>query len=449
MSTSSFLLSPAEIQDEILGYLCKTDLASFSSCSKKYREVTFPLLYAGLKVTPDSVAAFRDGGALASFRHCVRKLYLASKTYEDFEGQTINDTITHIQNFYPCIRSLQQFTNVKSIKVVCTENLWENIYAALWAGVSKIPNLNDVEFKLQEGRSRALIKYWGQYQLIYSLLSSEIQEFLGPDELSEEGHDAADYFTKPLETICINVRTTMLPTENTASHLVKFPIKSSINSLRKLKITTNRLNDDRVYETRPQPEATKLIFPNLTTVEIDELPEGYFSYQRLFGWLATHCPGLKSLALRISTDGRIIVSGDYGVEFNGLFQIPQLVKVIIPWPRKFERHMRYKRRELDAAVRGMVDAGMHALREVTFRRGPRWRAHYHQYVAIDCRICKDEGGKLRIWWRKPFALEIGQKSFVEEEDDGEGSGDDLDQEPPFGVELGYHWKMSHAQTRRQ
>ncbi|KAF3230455.1 hypothetical protein TWF192_009712 [Orbilia oligospora] len=440
---SSLLTTPAEITDQILGYLYKHDIGNFSLCSKACRKVALPSLFAGLDLTPESAAAFGDGAVFSSLRPDVRKLYLQGKVYSGFGQEGNEDTVAYVETFRFCVESIRLFPSVRNIYIEYGSYLWENLCVALWREVSMLPNLKEVGRKvIPVGFYRG--QYWKSYGDVYPHLSPITQSFVGSEEVhhDDEGVETSskDSVRVPagLEVIRLYSRNTLL-TRDEEPYFQGFPIKHSIESLRELHITAATIN----IESGPGT----LIFPNVVKLSIDGHESSYIHHW-VFQWVSRHCPNVRSLSMIKDTGYYPFYAPPYfsPQDESPYFLMPKLVTLSLQWflenpipgagptqpPKKF------KRRRLEALVREFMDQGMVGLKEVKFFRRPAFGSPDH-IIEGGCRISKDEGsgGKIRVWWKKPFYIMLGQKRFEEEEELGESvegvdsdADDDLDENFP-------------------
>ncbi|KAF3207375.1 hypothetical protein TWF679_008440 [Orbilia oligospora] len=440
---SSLLTTPAEITDQILGYLYKHDIGNFSLCSKACRKVALPSLFAGLDLTPESAAAFGDGAVFSSLRPDVRKLYLQGKVYSGFGQEGNEDTVAYVETFRFCVESIRLFPSVRNIYIEYGSYLWENLCVALWREVSMLPNLKEVGRKvIPVGFYRG--QYWKSYGDVYPHLSPITQSFVGSEEVhhDDEGVETSskDSVRVPagLEVIRLYSRNTLL-TRDEEPYFQGFPIKHSIESLRELHITAATIN----IESGPGT----LIFPNVVKLSIDGHESSYIHHW-VFQWVSRHCPNVRSLSMIKDTGYYPFYAPPYfsPQDESPYFLMPRLVTLSLQWflenpipgagptqpPKKF------KRRRLEALVREFMDQGMVGLREVKFFRRPAFGSPDH-IIEGGCRISKDEGagGEIRVWWKKPFYIMLGQKRFEEEEELGESvegvdsdADDDLDENFP-------------------
>ncbi|TGJ67528.1 hypothetical protein EYR41_006652 [Orbilia oligospora] len=419
---SSLLATPAEICDQILGYLYKHDIGNFSLCSKACRKVALPSLFAGLDLTPESAAAFGDGAVFSSLRPDVRKLYLQGRVYSGF-GQEVNeDTVEYVETFRFCVESIRLFPSVRSIYIEYGSYLWENLCVALWREVSTLPNLKEVGRKvIHIGFYRG--QYWKSYGDVYPQLSPITQSFVGSEEVNhDEDVETSKDVQMPggLEVIRLYSRNTLL-TRDEEPYFQGFPIKHSIESLRELHITALTVN----IESGPGT----LIFPNVVKFSIDGHESNYV-HQWVFQWVSRHCPNVQSLSMIKDINSRPFYIPPYfsPQEQAPYFPMPKLVTLSLQWFSEdpipgagpTQPPKKYKRRRLEALVREFMDQGMSGLEEVKFFRRPAFGSPNH-IIEGGCRISKDEGGggKIRVWWKKPFYIMLGQKRFEEEEELGE------------------------------
>ncbi|KAK6506374.1 hypothetical protein TWF506_011289 [Arthrobotrys conoides] len=433
---SSFLTTPAEICDQILGYLYRDELCNFSLCSKACRNLSLSSSYAGLKLTPESAVAFRDGGKFCSLRADVRKLYLEGKAYSDpdWEAQDGNSSIiARIEELRFCIESIRLFPSVRRVRITYSPHLWEKLRIALWKEVSALPNLKEVGFEaIPVGHFRDQDR--NTHDDVYLLLLPATQEFIGSPERSvdEGGVEAFDTPTMRVEILRLYSRS-MLLLRNEEQYFSNFPIRSSIDSLRELYITTGTVN----LESGPGT----LLFPNLVRLEING-HESSFVHSWIFKWISLHCPNIQSLGLMQRADGRAsYLSPNDG---DSSYPMPKLISLSLQWFSEYpiigagpgQPPKRYKRKQLEVLIRKFMDNGMEGLEKVKFLRRPAFGSPHH-IIEGGCRITRDEidGGRrrVRLWWKRPFYVRLGQKSFVEEEEEGQDSEDDLDENFPVGL----------------
>ncbi|KAK6331738.1 hypothetical protein TWF718_002280 [Orbilia javanica] len=424
-------VAPVEICDEILSYLCNTDLKSFSECSRICRKLAAPFLFAGLALTPESAAAF-EAGVLCSVRSKVRKIYLKGKIYTGFDPAD-GDIAGYIETFRFCAKSLRLFPFVRKIYIEYGAYLWENLYLALWREISSaLPNLKEVGLKVLRGVPDSDDS--GSYEGFYEKLSPETQQFVGPKDFWSSDEDLnIDQFHRSLEVVRLyDSRVTSLYRDQ-SKYLQNFPIRSSVSSLRELYLTSPRI----IIQNGPGT----LTFPNLSKLEIRGLESNYV-YASVLVWVSRHCPNLRSLGIRKHEKYRVSFISTGGSQTES-FQMPKVKELSLTWPwnnpNPREHLSRYKRHDLDRFVRKLIDSGMDGLEEVRFFRIPAFGGS-EDVIERSCRVTRDFGGcnddddvqgRVRLWWRKPFYVKIGQGVLGEEEDDGEDSEDDLDDNLPL------------------
>ncbi|KAK6497693.1 hypothetical protein TWF481_012097 [Arthrobotrys musiformis] len=444
---SNLLTAPVEIWYEILGYLNKPDVANVSLCSKLSRNLVLPSLFAGLKLTPESAAAFGDG-ELCSLRGGVRKVYLIGTTYSGCHGESCDDTVAYIETFRRCIESLRLFPALRGVCLEYGFYLWRNLYVAFWREISGLRGIREVEvvvvysipFRVHE---------WGRYEEVHAMLEPSTQQFVGSQTLSEgEANEEIGNIQiggSGLEVVRLSPKYRALRLDTIEKYFFDVPVKQSFSTLRELSITASRIANLTNWPTNTElgPQSDTY-FPNLTNLEISA--QYNLGDRKLLSWISVHCPNLHTLGLITPADARY-ASTSVRIRYTSAFPMPKLAKLYLSWPwapytvAPSRQEGRFKRKELDAHVRKFISAGMYNLKEVVFLGRRDWMNDLKQFIVGGCGIEKHEvSEKTMLLWKKSYYTEVVGRSGVRSLELGEEDGGGVDSEdefdsPPLG-ELG-------------
>ncbi|KAK6527221.1 hypothetical protein TWF281_010410 [Arthrobotrys megalospora] len=392
---ASYLLEcPVEIQLEVLDHLRehRNGLKRFSQASKLCRDRALPFLFAGVWLNPEAVAAFGDGGTLCSIRSCVRS------------GFSIPPSAVN------------------------------NLYIALWKAISAFPNFKHIRFH-PESPSRVPPRE--PYKYFYRRISPETREFLGPDEITNERiQDIVVPSPQYFETIDINAYDFELA-RHPGIFSKYFFFGCSGESLKFLKLCVRQV--PKVTSSITDSPIT-IRFPNVAEIMFDCCLSYGHSYKEPLQWFAQSCPNVESFTMRAHMGFRIQLNT---TDYEELAAMKKLRNLSIPWPRSATG--RYRQQELSKFIRGLVDAGVTDLDNIEFFRLPPWNAYGNDYIFRECRIERgNEKAGAKLWWKRPyryFEVAFEEKTRDQTElEDGDDSGDDLDERPPEGALVSTQWR---------
>ncbi|EWC47789.1 hypothetical protein DRE_02989 [Drechslerella stenobrocha 248] len=101
---------PAELVIMVLEFAHTRDLKAFSTCSHACRAIALPVLFRGIRLSPNSLRAFRDGGRLAHLRPNVRHVNIEGRVRAS-ALQVINRTCLCVSalcsGMFPVVSSLR------------------------------------------------------------------------------------------------------------------------------------------------------------------------------------------------------------------------------------------------------------------------------------------------------------------------------------------------------
>ncbi|KAF3200931.1 hypothetical protein TWF106_010644 [Orbilia oligospora] len=446
---SLLLACPAEICQEIFSYLDggkAGDLAQLSKVSKDFRELVLPSLFRCIKLRPGHELVFGDGGPLSSVRPYVRHFYL-DRSAGEYGGDT---NAGHVESIRLSTEHLDSYPSITHIDIswgfMVAWKARNNLYKALWARISTLPNL----------KSLRLVGYspspsWRpicerDYNTLYRCFTSKSKDFLGKGfvddaELTNENIS----YPRHLQEVHFSAFLELPWNSNISSRY--FAIGNSAETLKKIVFSGQHL---RLRGGGP----ITLIFPNVVELRIGIWGGTRYSEWHTLAWFAKSCPNVQKLLFRTlhntwSSEG----PQDNGEPvYDELISTRKLKEVIVPWPVRFSlgdsypylgtrKATRYKRWELAGVIRRLARAGLNDLEKVTFERRLRWPVDEYSKITKTCKITRGTETGLKLSWTKLHQSILTPDLFrcreskvrvvvsTDGEEDGADSGDDLNENP--------------------
>ncbi|KAK6524577.1 hypothetical protein TWF281_011481 [Arthrobotrys megalospora] len=427
---SYILAAPAEIRDQILQYLTPpnsvysstSDLVNFSLCAKTCRDLAIPLLFSHIKLVPDSIVAFSDGGTLSSVRHHVRKIGIKWKPKEPYTDVDI------IEGVSLCVRSLRLFPRARelglSYKFSVDESISNNLPIAIWKTISTaLPNLRVFKFNprlWERKRSPEMTPdLQERYSGIHALLCPESRQFIGPAYISDE-EASGSFLPSPwsVERILLEAPKSSFRW-NSGLNLVNFLIAVSTGTLRSLSIKADYL--ELLVKDGFQP----FISPNVVDLDIGVSGEAA-EYDELLKYFAASFPNVQTLSLISHSDGRTYDPplDPLDLAYSELALMPKLRKVTVPWP--WNQGTRFRRRELAGVIRRLISSGLEQLEEIKFLRKTPWYVYGHGFECRKCWVKRDGAMRIKLLWGQTYHGATSDSDTDREENLKEEDGYDSD-----------------------
>ncbi|KAK6508619.1 hypothetical protein TWF506_010701 [Arthrobotrys conoides] len=454
---SFFLDCPPEIHLEIVdhlkGMLDGKTLKRFSQASKLCRTRALPALFTGLWLNREAVAAFSEGGALSWVRPFVHKNSLqhsihltpTSPKWKNLlllRPHRTSDPLRQILTLFP---SVENISTIPDFGI--PSSIQNNLSIALWRAISALPNIKNITiFRTYLAQSREFRDPTGPkdpYKAFLLKLSPEAIEFLGPEGiLNPELANGVSMPQQSFETI--NIETSDLQLQTQPGFFSRsFFFGNSGENLKSLDLHIH----SRLTVAYAKGCPTTIVFPNVTKLRLQgNLLLFRESSGRIINWFSEACPNVESFRLWTY---KFYDSGISLAEYMELTPMNKLQVLEIPWPRGEED--RSKQQELNNLIRQLISAGLESLENITFIRIPPWAGYSNEYIFRKCRIDRSEGGRgIRIWWKKSYRyLDVKLRDLTPDQtefDEGNDSGDDLDENPPGDAHLNTYWMQENGRA---
>ncbi|KAF3112812.1 hypothetical protein TWF569_010206 [Orbilia oligospora] len=448
---SLLLACPAEICQEIFSYLDggkNGDLAQLSQVSKDFRELVLPTLFRCIKLRPGHELVFGDGGPLSSVRPYVRHFCL-DRSAGEYGDET---NAGHVESIRRSTEHFDSYPSITHIDVswgfMVAWNARNNLYKALWARISALPNLKSLRLVGYNPSPDCRPGYTRDYNSLYRCCTSKSKDFLGK-EFIDDAELTNEHISYPrhLQEVHFSAFLELPWNSNTSSRY--FVIGNSAETLKKIVFSGQHL---RLIGQGGGP--ITLIFPNVVELCIGIWGGSRYSEWHALAWFAKSCPNVQKLLFRTlhntwSFEGPLD-NGD--LVYDELISMRKLKEVIVPWPVKFslgDAHLylgikaatRYKRRELAGVIRCLARAGLNDLEKVTFERRLRWPVDEYKKITKTCKITRGTETGLKLSWTKlhqsilrPDLFRCGEGKVrvvasTNGEENGADSGDDIDENP--------------------
>ncbi|KAK6349310.1 hypothetical protein TWF730_010059 [Orbilia blumenaviensis] len=439
---------PHEIILEIMEYVDdhwhRSSLKRFARTSKGCRLHAFPVLFAGLWLSHESVIAFSEGGSLYSLRSSIRTLYVSQR-------RTRRGKVYHSRNLLEILtsvaRSLPLFSSATKLCIPCgfgvPKYTMNNLHVALWRAISNVPNLKHITLNNILGYLKNR-KYPGsdpdQYSYYRRSLHPEARDFLGHEKILDSDLSGKIVFsTQSFETVDLTVSSLDLPKEPiffSSSFFFAF----SSQTLRSINLNISRAI--KVLGSSDDPVTIR--FPNVKRIQFKGEMSFHSTHGEVISWFAQSCPNTESFNFRPRLAQSVgLLPSDYKL-FTLLTKLKDLS---VPWPRNDTK--RYKQEKLNDLIRELIDEGLQDLKTIAFARAPPWCAYSNAYILKDCRIERVGPGYsgVKIWWKQTCRhfganLRDDPRYLTETAEEGD-SGDDLDECPPKGAYLSREWMLQH------
>ncbi|EPS39824.1 hypothetical protein H072_6379 [Dactylellina haptotyla CBS 200.50] len=443
--TGNALGLPLELWLVVLGYLHPADIKSFSTCSRRFRVISFEILFSRINLSPESLDAF-ENGRLQDFRKNVRhitfaglrstklaqtvglaRLYTSPKTLsllpnnrsfrlpffltERLGANFLTSFVYQLAQYhkdYDVPDTLQSF-HVEKLRQPALESIYyppDLVYHGFMAGVHRlrarhiVPEVGDpfdARVLFNKGKSRyhqtvypaSLTEY--SIDTVYFALRDHKQIPLIQNVRLDET-DSARYFDESqvsdLELVEEPDPAFSISTTHPNPYLICF---SSISTLTKLRIKTGKFN---VISHSEQHRAT---YYNVKELSFDN--ETAVIHEHLLNAFCQRFPNVEDLDIRAAV---IQIKADLRREYvpmRDLLALDKLKKLRLPWPRP-SCTTRHTPAMLFYIVCMWLEAGFTNLEEVKFARNEAtpWDPAPERRV----RACKVYGGvgNRTLKWRE-------------------------------------------------
>ncbi|KAK6333053.1 hypothetical protein TWF718_010877 [Orbilia javanica] len=436
---SHLLACPPEIHLEILGHLKRipdqTPLRNFSCVSKTCRDRAIPFLFTSLWLNPESVAAFRDGGAFSHFRPSVRTLYVSNRESPNGEFIEILPFIELLSSPAKPLHLFPHATNISVVNFTCPDHLTpgnyhtpssarNNLFVALWREISAFKGFKNITVSSPISLPHTVFRERGfvdsPFETVLSNLSPGAREFLGPVQVlaTELGGGTVLLPPQNFETIKISTNRLVLQRRPGLTSGLLFFVNSG-ETLKSLEIDLNKF----YIINWPNEDCGTLMFPNVTRIRLKSKTWTGASCAQLLYWFATHCPNTESLMLHIY---RRYTFGLSHIEYRALAGLSKLVNLELPWPH--EARGIYTKTQLSHFIREMIASGLGNLENITFGKSGRGD-NPSMYIFQECRVDRsDKMNDVKIWFKGRYCYSTATKQFLHrsqtEFEEVEGSNED-------------------------
>ncbi|KAK6353570.1 hypothetical protein TWF696_005532 [Orbilia brochopaga] len=382
MSTALFDFPlPAELVLEIFEFLPVNDLKALSVCSKAYRAAVLPTLFREVRISPDSLPAFLDGGSLAHICPSVRHASFTRLEKSRFV-ETVNRCRIYTNalsgGLFPLLTSL----HVSLYVPLRFPRVEVHMLIAIFSRLATAEFYNRLKILYLQVLPQDVEKAITHEQLLKDTLDEENRRFLddrvechGLGELEsdeDEGQSVNALLAKlrpppALEELLITADTVRFRAPSIRHDLTfaEWLVRCCAPNLRRLELCMDKVGTPkntpvlRRYLAMPD----HLVFPRVTKLRLDV---SSFKRRHLTD-LAARFPCLEELAVHVWSG--------YVIRYNRKIVVMQhivgfgknLKKVTMPWPEEWQltRENTY-RWHLRKSVERWIAAGLTGLQEVEF-----------------------------------------------------------------------------------